>query len=184
MDTFKMDMKHIDKKDSANIILFIKNIVELRLKNIKKTGKDLSQENYFKLSLKELNNKKINFTEKTKTYLTNFFEENIRNPVIINKMSKVYIKALKDICSRFDNIQKKNIKETKTFMEYSKKILDFLKKYKLNSLEQDSLLIDFFVSKGYTEVEIKSKFYKIIVDSLKAFLKFMPTLQKYVDKKK
>ena len=175
-----MDMSKIDKDDSLNILIFSKNMVELRYKNLKKTGKDMSQKDFLDKVLLNIKNNKINFTDKTKVYMISFFEKSKKiKPFIVNKKSKEYLKASKHIQDDFDNIMKKNLKkDTKNFMEFGIKILNVLNKYKLNTLEKDSIIIDFCVSIGLEEVEVKLLTYKTIIDGLNKFIKMMEYLEK------
>jgi len=181
---FKVNMNKIDKTDFANVLIFLKNMLEIRYKNLKKTGKDMSEKDFLEKILLNISKKKFNLTIPTKEYLTSFFEKKLNiKPFIVNKKSKVYVKALKNIQDSFDNIQKKNVKETKNFMECTKKILTVLNKYKLNSAENDALIIDFYVSIGFDEVEVKLLFYKSIIDTLQILIKIIPMLQKIEDSK-
>ena len=175
-----MDMSKIDKTNSANIIMFVKNMFEIRYKNLKKTGKDMSQKDYLKEVLLHINDKKFNLTEKTKKYMTSFFEKLKKNkPFIVDKKSKTYLKALKNIQDDFGNIEKKNLKETKDFIACNQKILKVLMKYKLNTVEKDSIMTDFYVSIGFDEVKVKLLFYKIVIDGLEKFLKLMLSIEQY-----
>ena len=58
-----------------------------------------------------------------------------------------------------------------------------LKNTKLNKKEKDSLIFDFFISKGFTKIEIKL----IIIETTKIFLEkiiaFMTSTLKYEKKK-
>ena len=177
-------MTKIDEKDAENLIMYAQSLLKLKIKNIKKTGKNLSQLNYFKMALQEIKKTKIKFTEKTKKYIISLFENKMKKPVTINKLSKVYLKASKDVQSNFGNIDKKDIKELKSFMQYSRKIIIFLKKYKLNDFEKDALLVDFFVSKGYTETEALLLMCKGVLLQLEILHNFLKSIQKYKEAKK
>ena len=180
MDNFKINYNKIDKTDSVNLIILVKDMYELKYKNFKKTGKDMSEKDYFKMALLHINDKKFNLKEQTKKYMISLIEKKKNNkPFFLNKKSKNYLKALKNIQDNFGNIEKKNLKETKDFMECNQKILKVLMKYKLNTVEKDSIIVDFFVSIGFDEVKVKLLFYKVVIDSLKKFLKLMLSIEQY-----
>jgi hypothetical protein len=183
MDNLKINMNKIAKIDFINFRIFAKNMLEIRYKKLKKTGKDMSQKKYFEKILLNIHKKKFNLTVQTKEYLTSFFEKMInKEPFIVNKKSKVYIKAFEYIQDNFINIQKKNLEETKNFIQFYKKILNALNKYKLNSAEKDSLIINYFVSIGFDEVEVRLLLYKSIIDNLENIIIFLQEVQKELKK--
>jgi hypothetical protein len=180
MDNFKINYTKIDKNDSVNLIILVKDMYKLKYKNLKKTGKDMSEKDYFKMALLHINDKKFNLTEQTKKYMISLIEMKKNNkPFILNKKSKNYLKALKNIEDDFGNIEKKNLKETKDFIACNQKILKVLMKYKLNTVEKDSIMTDFYVSIGFDEVKVKLLFYKIVIDGLEKFLKLMLSIEQY-----
>ena len=188
MDFIKNDMSKIDKKDSMNILIFMKDIFSSLTKKLQK-GIVVSNEDTLKLVMKNIKSKKYVFTNKTKDYIINSCEEKIKNPVIIDKKSKKYISALKNIQAKFSNIKKNdikikisNMKDENHLMNLTKKIIDTLKKTKLNKEIQDKLIIDFFISKGFTEAEVKLVIYESVTKSLEQIIKFMEIMLKYQKK--
>jgi hypothetical protein len=180
MDNFKINYTKIYKNDSVNLIILVKDMYKLKYKNLKKTGKDMSEKDYFKMALLHINDKKFNLTEQTKKYMTSLIEMKKNNkPFILNKKSKNYLKALKNIEDDLGNIEKKNLKETKDFIACNQKILKVLMKYKLNTVEKDSIMTDFYVSIGFDEIKVKLLFYKIVIDGLEKFLKLMLSIEQY-----
>lgn len=184
MDFIKNNISKIDKKDNMNILVFMKDIFSLIVKKLKK-GIDVSKEDLLKLLIKNIKSKKYVFTNKTKDYITKFCEEKIKKPIVVDKKLKTYINALKNIEKKFSNIQKNdikikisNIKDENHLMNLNKKIIDILKKTKLNNDEKDELIIDFYISKGLNKTQIKLIMYESINHMLENFLVIMSKFQK------
>ena len=177
----------IDKKDSMKILILVKNLHSIVLKKLKK-GESISDKDYFKLIINKI--KKTILTDKTKETLINIFENEIKNPIIINKESNIYINSLKKINKKFGNIEKNNIKIKVTnindenyLLNIMNKIMLFLKNTKLNKKEKESLIFDFFISKGFIEIQLKIIIIETTITLLDRIIAFMKVTSKYEKKK-
>lgn len=179
----------IDKKDYIKVLILVKNIYSIVVKKLKK-GESISDKDYFKLIINKIKNKKTILTDKTKETLINIFENEIKNPIIINKESNIYINSLKKINKKFGNIEKNNIKIKVTnindenyLLNIMNKIMLFLKNTKLNKKEKDSLIFDFFISKGFIEIQLKIIIIETTITLLDRIIVFMKDISKYEKKK-
>ena len=179
----------IDKKDSMSILILIKDILPMVIKKLKK-GKSISDKDYFKLFMDKIKNKKTILTDKTKEALINIFENEIKNPTIINKESNIYINSLKKINKKFGNIEKNNIKIKVTnindenhLLKIINKIMLLLKNTKLNKKEKNAIIFDFFISKGFTEIQLKIIIIETTIILLDRIISFMKIMSNYEKKK-
>jgi hypothetical protein len=179
----------IDKKDYIKVLILVKNLYSIVVKKLKK-GESISDKDYFKLIINKIKNKKTILTDKTKETLINIFENEIKNPIIINKESNIYINSLKKINKKFGNIEKNNIKIKVTnindenyLLNIMNKIMLFLKNTKLNKKEKDSLIFDFFISKGFIEIQLKIIIIETTITLLDRIIVFMKDISKYEKKK-
>ena len=190
MNSVKIDfMNKIDKKDSIKVLILYKDILSIVLKKLKK-GVLIQDENYLKLIIKKIKSKNTILTDRTKEILINIFENEIKNPIIINKESNIYINSLKKINKKFGNIEKNNIKikvtninDEKYLLNIMNKIMLFLKNTKLNKKEKDSLIFDFFISKGFIEIQLKIIIIETTITLLDRIIVFMKDISKYEKKK-
>jgi hypothetical protein len=189
MNSGKIDfMNKIDKKDSIKVLILYKDISSIILKKLKK-GVLIQDENYLKLIIKKIKSKNTILTDRTKEILINIFENEIKNPIIINKESNIYINSLKKINKKFGNIEKNNIKIKVTnindenyLLNIMNKIMLFLKNTKLNKKEKDSLIFDFFISKGFIEIQLKIIIIETTITLLDRIIVFMKDISKYEKK--
>ncbi len=179
----------IDKKDAMSILMLVKDVYSIVVKKLKK-GKSISDEAYFKLILNKIKSKKIILTDKTKETLIKMFENQIKNPTIIDKESKIYINSLKKINKKFGNIEKKNIKikvtnlyDKNSIVQIINKIMLFLKNTKLNKKEKNAIIFDFFISKGFTEIQLKIIIIETTIILLDKIISFMKIMSNYEKKK-
>lgn len=190
MNSGKIDfMNKIDKQDSIKVLILVKDTLSILEKKLKK-GVLIEDKNYLKLIIKKIKSKNTILTDKTKEILINIFEKELKNKEIINNESNIYINSLKKINKKFSNIEKNNIKikisninNENHVLKIINKIMLILKNTKLNKKEKESLIFDFFISKGFTKIEIKL----IIIETTKFFLEkiiaFMTSTLKYEKKK-
>jgi CO dehydrogenase/acetyl-CoA synthase gamma subunit (corrinoid Fe-S protein) len=178
--------KNIDKKDYTKVLILIKNSMKDIIKKLKK-GILTNDQDLLKIIIKKIKNKNNLLSNKTKENLLKIFEKSYENPIIVNKESKLYKKSLKDIEKKFSKLEKKdviikknNYENENHILQYIKNINLMLKTNKLNKKEKDSLIFDFFISKGFNEIELKLAIYEIQVELLNKIIIFFKTLEKKI----
>jgi hypothetical protein len=174
-------IKKIDEKDKINILIFFKNISLYVLKNLKK-GILVDDDDIAKIAIKELKNKKINLSNKTKENLEiflGFLQKALekQKKLIVDKNSKLYKNTLNQIIKKF-KFDIKNLKNPTYLFNIINQILVLFNKINLNMNEKKTLIIDFFILNGISELEIKIIIIEYIIKELKNNIIFMKLLKK------